>query len=250
MTYEELVQKLRDAYKDCDASKINEHLAIQFNIQGEAEGALYLEIKDGSIHIEPYEYYDRDILVTVSAADLIALAEGNADILAAYNDGKLSAEGNLQKGLLLNDIVRPQAAEEAAKKEAEEAAKKEAEAKVAKEAEEAAKKEAEAKAAKEAEEAAKKEAEAKAAKEAEEAAKKEAEVKAAKEAEEAAKKEAEAKAAKEAEEAAKKEAEAKAAKEVEEAAKKEAEIKETVTATKPAVKPTGMSRKKNRKRRK
>ena len=175
MTYEELVQKLRDAYKDCDASKINEHLAIQFNIQGEAEGALYLEIKDGSIHIEPYEYFDRDILVTVSAADLIALAEGNLAISDAYNDGKLSAEGNLQKGLLLNDVVRPQAAEEAAKKEAE---------------------------------------------------------------------------AKAAEEAAKKEAEAKAA---EEAAKKEADVKtaeETAAATKPAVKPTGMSRKKNRKRRK
>lgn len=209
MTYEELVQKLRDAYKDCDASKINEHLAIQFNIQGEAEGALYLEIKDGGIHIEPYEYYDRDVLVTISAANLIALAEGNADILAAYNDGKLSAEGNLQKGLLLNDIVRPQAAEEAAKKEAE-----------AKAAEEAAMKEAEAKAA-------------------EEAARKEAETKAA-------------------EEAARKEAEAKAATKAEEAAKKETEIKETASTaestkpadTKPVVKVTGMSRKKNRKRRK
>ena len=62
MTYQELVSKLKDTYQEKDASKISEHLAIQFNIQGEAEGALYLEIANGQLHVEPYEYYDRDIL--------------------------------------------------------------------------------------------------------------------------------------------------------------------------------------------
>ena len=73
MTYQELVSKLKDTYQEKDASKISEHLAIQFNIQGEAEGALYLEIANGQLHVEPYEYYDRDILVTTSAADLLSL---------------------------------------------------------------------------------------------------------------------------------------------------------------------------------
>lgn len=45
MTYQELVSKLKDTYQEKDASKISEHLAIQFNIQGEAEGALYLELQ-------------------------------------------------------------------------------------------------------------------------------------------------------------------------------------------------------------
>ena len=85
--------------------QISEHLAIQFNIQGEAEGALYLEIANGQLHVEPYEYYDRDILVTTSAADLLALAQGSLDILEAYQSGKISAEGNLAKALLLNEIV-------------------------------------------------------------------------------------------------------------------------------------------------
>ena len=64
MTYQELVSKLKDTYQEKDASKISEHLAIQFNIQGEAEGALYLEIANGQLHVEPYEYYDRDISVS------------------------------------------------------------------------------------------------------------------------------------------------------------------------------------------
>ena len=105
MTYQELVSKLKNTYQEKDASKISEHLAIQFNIQGEAEGALYLEIANGQLHVEPYEYYDRDILVTTSAADLLALAQGSLDILEAYQSGKISAEGNLAKALLLNEIV-------------------------------------------------------------------------------------------------------------------------------------------------
>ena len=61
MTYEELVKKLKSNFEGMDAGKIKEHLAIQFNVAGEAEGALYMEIRDGKVMIEPYEYYDRDI---------------------------------------------------------------------------------------------------------------------------------------------------------------------------------------------
>ena len=46
-----------------------------------------------------------DILVTISAQNLIAIAEGKLDIVDAYNENKLSAEGDLGKALLLKDIV-------------------------------------------------------------------------------------------------------------------------------------------------
>ena len=105
MTYEELVAKLQSAYGKHDASKIKDHLAIQFNVRGEADGAQYLEILDGKIDVEPYEYYDRDILVTISAENLVALAEDKLDVLDAYNNGLLTAEGDLGKALLLKDIV-------------------------------------------------------------------------------------------------------------------------------------------------
>lgn len=105
MTYEELVAKLQSAYGKHDASKIKDHLAIQFNVRGEADGALYLEILDGKIYVEPYEYYDRDILVTISAENLIAMAEDRLDVLDAYNNGLLTAEGDLGKALLLKEVV-------------------------------------------------------------------------------------------------------------------------------------------------
>lgn len=48
MTYQELVSKLKDTYQEKDASKISEHLAIQFNIQGEAEGACIWKLQTDS----------------------------------------------------------------------------------------------------------------------------------------------------------------------------------------------------------
>ena len=46
MTYEELVQNIRDIYTNADAGNVKEHVAIQCNIEGEAEGALYIEFSE------------------------------------------------------------------------------------------------------------------------------------------------------------------------------------------------------------
>lgn len=105
MTYQELVEKLQQLYAKTDASKIKEHVAIQFNVTGEASGALYLEVTEGKLYIQPYQYFDRDILVTISEENLLAVAEGKLDIVEAYGSGMLTAEGNLGKALLLKELV-------------------------------------------------------------------------------------------------------------------------------------------------
>ena len=105
MKYEELVKSLKDACEGADASSVKEHIAIQFNVTGEAQGAFYLEIADGKVCIEPYEYYDRDVLVTIPEENLIAIFEGKLDFVDAFNEGKLQAEGNLGKALVLKDVI-------------------------------------------------------------------------------------------------------------------------------------------------
>ncbi|MDY2698045.1 MAG: SCP2 sterol-binding domain-containing protein [Lachnospiraceae bacterium] len=105
MTYEELVATLKEIVEKADASKIKEHVAFQFNVEGEASGALYLEVADGKAHVEPYEYYDRDILVTTSAETLINLVSGKLDPVKAYLEGKIKAEGNLGKASILKEIT-------------------------------------------------------------------------------------------------------------------------------------------------
>ncbi len=104
MTYEEVVAKVKEALKDADVSNVKEHAAYQFNITGEGEGAFYVEIADGKLNVEPYEYFDRDILVYTSAADLMDILEGRDDFVNANLSGKINAEGDLRKAELLKGV--------------------------------------------------------------------------------------------------------------------------------------------------
>lgn len=117
MTYEELVEKVKKAYGDVDASSVSEHVAFQFNIEGEAAGAFYLEIADGKVNVEPYEYFDRDVLVTTSAETLLEIAEGKLDPVKAFLMGKIKAQGNLGKAAFLKELSAKQEKKPAQKPE-------------------------------------------------------------------------------------------------------------------------------------
>lgn len=105
MTYTEMFSKLKEMVGGVNVSGIREHLAYQFNITGDAAGIFYLEVKDGELHVEPYEYYDRDAIFTCSAETLFKIASGKSDPVAAVMLGKLRVEGNIEKALKLKDIL-------------------------------------------------------------------------------------------------------------------------------------------------
>ena len=71
MTYADMFSKVKGMLMDADVSDIQEHLAYQFNITGEAEGIFYAEVKEGKLYVEPYEYFDRDAMFTCSAETLL-----------------------------------------------------------------------------------------------------------------------------------------------------------------------------------
>ena len=88
-----------------DVSGVQEHLAYQFNITGEGEGAFYAEVKDGELHVEPYEYYDRDAVFICSADTLLKLAAGKLDPVLAFTVGKLKVEGSIEQALKLKEFL-------------------------------------------------------------------------------------------------------------------------------------------------
>ena len=105
MSYEEVFVKVKEIFMKADVSRVEEHLAFQFNITGEGAGAFYAEVKDGSLSVEPYEYYDRDATFICSADTLIRLASGKLDPVFAFTTGKLEVEGSLEKALMLQKFV-------------------------------------------------------------------------------------------------------------------------------------------------
>ena len=108
MTYFELVEKVRTALVvKADASKIEEHIAVQVNVTGEAAGAFYIEIKDGKLVVEPFTYNDRDFQLTGEGADVLAVALGKKTLEAAVTEGVIAHEGNWDKTLVLSNIIPP-----------------------------------------------------------------------------------------------------------------------------------------------
>ena len=105
MTYDELVATVRTATQNTVVSKVLGHVAYQFNVEGEGEGAIYLELDHGKINVEPYEYYDRDVIITTSARIILEIASGKLDIEDAFNSGKIHVRGNLDKAYLLKDVI-------------------------------------------------------------------------------------------------------------------------------------------------
>ena len=105
MTFEDVLKKARDMAATADISEIG-FLAVQINIIGEAQGVFYVEVKDGRVSVEPYEYYDRQCMITISGEDFFRLVRGELDPGKAYDEGALKAEGDLDKALKFSDIVR------------------------------------------------------------------------------------------------------------------------------------------------
>lgn len=113
MTYKQIVTSAKKALAKADVSKADQ-VAIQVDIVGEGEGAFYVEVKDGTLAIEPYEYYDHDAKLIISGKDCVDLFSGKLDAVKAYEAGKITVEGNLDSVLKFKDMIPAKAA--AAKK--------------------------------------------------------------------------------------------------------------------------------------
>lgn len=105
MNYAEMFSKVKGMLVQADVSDIHEHLAYQFNITGEAEGIFYVEVKEGKLSVEPYEYFERDAMFTCTADTLMKIASGKLNPIMAVTLQKLKVEGNIDKALKLKDLV-------------------------------------------------------------------------------------------------------------------------------------------------
>ena len=106
MTYAEFFYEIKNRFMGADLSDIKEHLAFQFNIEDEeAGGIFYVEVKDGELAVEPYEYFDRDAMFIATPDTVMKIAEGKMDPIWAFTVQKLKVEGNIDKALRLKDII-------------------------------------------------------------------------------------------------------------------------------------------------
>lgn len=106
MDFWEAFNYVKDTFMEADVSNYQGHLALQVNLTGEGEGKFYAELNDGTLTVEPYEYFDRDVVFTVSTKDFIKIIEGKLDPVAAFTVGKLKVDGDLGKALEIQHLIK------------------------------------------------------------------------------------------------------------------------------------------------
>lgn len=105
MTYSEYFASVKATFAGADVSDMKEHLAYQFNIKGDAEGIFYVEVKDGKLYIEPYEYFDRDAIFVGTAKLFTDIMNGKKDPVHEFLLQRLKVEGDLEKALKLKELI-------------------------------------------------------------------------------------------------------------------------------------------------
>ena len=93
----DIVSKISAKCESADLSGFPEKFAVQFNIKGKVNGVFYVEVLDGKLSVMPYEYNDRDLLITVSKTNLEKIMSGKLGAEAAFGAGQLAVEGDLGK---------------------------------------------------------------------------------------------------------------------------------------------------------
>lgn len=107
LTYEDIVDRVRQTYENADARAIWNHVAVQVNVTGEGAGAFYIEVADRFVSVEPYDYYDRDGLITASGPTIMAIANGDTTYEEELKKGTLRLDGNMEAFRELRKIKFP-----------------------------------------------------------------------------------------------------------------------------------------------
>lgn len=106
MTYESIVEAVRKKFSDVDVSSVPGTLAFQFDIEGKAEGIFYVEIKNGELHVEPYDYHGRNARIIMNGTNLMKLINGKLDPVLAFTTGKLKVDGDVSAAMELIKFIK------------------------------------------------------------------------------------------------------------------------------------------------
>lgn len=105
LVYIDIVNYVRDRLKTADAGVISGKMAYQIDITGPGSGIFYIEIVEGFLAVEPYDYHDRDARFAISSDDLLDMMEGRLEFDTALAEGRLYIEGNWDRAMEMKKLL-------------------------------------------------------------------------------------------------------------------------------------------------
>lgn len=105
LCYEDVVEKTKKKVLAADITKITDSISVQIEINGECSGIFYIEIRNGSIVVMPYDYKNADIEIIVDSTEFVKIIEGKLNVYEAISNGILRIFGNAGKAVLFVNAV-------------------------------------------------------------------------------------------------------------------------------------------------
>ena len=103
MTLQDIINHVREKSDEFNAGGYNGFFAIQVTLSDLGQ-SFYVEIKDGNLSVEPYEYDDRQANLTISSENFIKMINGELNSVHAFTTGKLKIEGDIEKAKEFKEI--------------------------------------------------------------------------------------------------------------------------------------------------
>ncbi len=101
LTYHDVVTMTAKKVLAADISKLNESISAQIAIYGQCDGIFYIEINDGVISVEPWDYKGADIQIYTNTEDLVKIVTGKLSIYDAIASKVFEIYGDTEKAILL-----------------------------------------------------------------------------------------------------------------------------------------------------
>lgn len=118
MTFFEMFDAAKAGLKNADVSGLNGHIAIQIEVTEDGCGIFYAEITDGVLNVQPYDYRDNTVAVTLPHSTLFALLRRETTLPEAVAQEKAFVQGCMESAAQLFAAVPVPKKAEAPKKKA------------------------------------------------------------------------------------------------------------------------------------
>ena len=106
MNFEEIYTKMKDYFAAKDYTAFGSGVySYEFDITGEGAGKFYIEVRDGSFDIQPYDYNNSTCAFVINSKHIQKLIEHSLAPSAAYSTGRLKISGDVSAAFRLADAL-------------------------------------------------------------------------------------------------------------------------------------------------
>ena len=106
MTFDETFRTMKKYFSKKNFRKFGDGVfSYEFDVTGDGAGRFYVEVRDGVLAIQPFDYRNSLCVFTISSDSLKRILSRSLSPVEAYATGRLAVRGDLSAAFRLADAL-------------------------------------------------------------------------------------------------------------------------------------------------